>query len=73
MNIDAEMLVGGDEILVLRLGELNVAGRVAKMPARERTGREVTQVIGRAEQDVGEDIGFAAKSPSGQGLSLIHI
>ena len=63
MDGDTKMPIGGDEILMLRLRELDVAGRVAQMLARERARREVPQMVGRAEQNVGQDIGFIAESP----------
>ena len=68
VDVDAEMLVGGDQVLVLRLGDLDVAGRLAQMFARQRTGRQMTQEIRRAEKHVGQHVGLVGEAPRRQRL-----
>ena len=68
VDLHAEMLVGRDQFLVLRLRDLDVAGRFAQMFARQRTGRQMAQIGRRAEQHVGQRVGFVAKPQSVSGL-----
>ncbi len=64
MDGHAETPIGVDEVLMLRLGDLDVARRRAQMLARQRARRKVLQMRGRAEQHVGQHIRLVAKAPA---------
>ena len=66
VDLHPEVLVGSDEVLVLRLRRLDVAGRLAQMLARQGTRREMAQEGRRAEQHVGQRIGLVGKAPASQ-------